>query len=115
LIKYRDMGAHVCSRDAFASIIGNPLSWAFLQEPCYNLIYLELAACRLTRLPPEASKLLPNVRVLNLNYNFLTDARALEGLARLRKLTLIGSRLKGTKALIRMLRRMPDIEMLDFR
>jgi len=53
--------------------------------------------------------------VLNLNYNFLTDARALDGLTRLRKLTIIGSRLKGTKALVRMLRRMPEIEMLDFR
>ncbi|KAF8489402.1 hypothetical protein JB92DRAFT_3013454 [Gautieria morchelliformis] len=94
---------------------GNPLSWSFLQEPCYNLVYLELAACRLTQLPHEACRLLPNVRVLNLNYNFLTDARALDGLSRLRKLTLIGSRLKGTKPLIRMLRRMPDMEMLDLR
>lgn len=59
--------------------------------------------------------LIPNVRVLNLNYNFLEDVRQLEGLTRLKKLTVIGSRLKGTRALIRVLQRMPDVEMLDFR
>lgn len=58
---------------------------------------------------------MPNLRVLNLNYNFVEDARPLEGLTRLKKLTLIGSRLKGTKPLIRILQRMPDVEMLDFR
>ncbi|GJJ15557.1 hypothetical protein Clacol_009835 [Clathrus columnatus] len=94
---------------------GNPLPQLFLQDPCYNLIYLELAGCRLSSLPPNLSRLIPNIRVLNLNYNFLTDARALDGLTRLRKLTLIGSRLKGTKSLVRILKRMPDIEMMDFR
>ncbi|KII86570.1 hypothetical protein PLICRDRAFT_43203 [Plicaturopsis crispa FD-325 SS-3] len=94
---------------------GNPLKAGFLPEPCYNLVYLELAACRLTSLPPDLVRLAPNLRVLNLNYNFLEDARPLEGLTRLRKLTLIGSRLTGTKPLIRLLQRMPDVEMLDFR
>ncbi|KAF8895303.1 hypothetical protein BD779DRAFT_1797151 [Infundibulicybe gibba] len=94
---------------------GNPLKPGFLEEPCYNLVYLELAACRLTALPEDMSRLLPNLRVLNLNYNFLEDARPLEGLTRLRKLTIIGSRLKGSKPLIRLLQRMPDVEMLDFR
>ncbi|KAF8584685.1 hypothetical protein K439DRAFT_1633331 [Ramaria rubella] len=94
---------------------GNPLSSSFLEEPCYNLIYLEVAACRLIKLPHDLARLIPNVRVLNLNYNFLTDTRALDGLTRLRKLTLIGSRLKGTKSLVSMLKRMPEIEMLDFR
>jgi protein NUD1 len=59
--------------------------------------------------------LTPNLRVLNLNYNFIEDAQPLEGLSRLQKLTLIGSRLKGTKPLIRVLQGMPDVEMLDFR
>lgn len=57
--------------------------------------------------------------MLNLNYNFLeTDAvaRALAGLKRLRKLTIVGSRMAGTKNLIRMLDAMGgNIEMLDFR
>lgn len=79
------------------------------------MVYLELAACRLSSLPAEFARLVPNVRVLNLNYNFLEETRALEGLTRLRKLTMIGSRIKGTKLLVRVLREMRDIEMLDFR
>ncbi|KAG5648392.1 hypothetical protein DXG03_004966 [Asterophora parasitica] len=94
---------------------GNPLKSGFLSEPCYNLLYLEVAACRLTALPEDLGKLAPNLRALNLNYNFLEDARPLEGLGRLRKLTMIGSRLKGTKPVIRLLQRMPDVEMLDLR
>ncbi|KAG1763031.1 hypothetical protein EDD22DRAFT_888907 [Suillus occidentalis] len=94
---------------------GNKLKNDFIEEPCYNLLYLEVAACRLTSLPAELGRLAPNLRVLNLNYNFLNDALPLEGLSRLRKLTMIGSRLKGTKQLIRILQRMPDVEMVDFR
>jgi hypothetical protein len=78
-------------------------------------VYVELAACRLTALPAALANLIPNVRVLNLNYNFLEDVEALAGLSRLRKLTVIGSRLRGTKGLIRLLQKMPDVEMLDFR
>ncbi|KAG2065040.1 hypothetical protein BDR04DRAFT_1109154 [Suillus decipiens] len=94
---------------------GNKLKSEFIEEPCYNLLYLEVAACRLTSLPQDLARLTPNLRVLNLNYNFLSDALPLEGLTRLRKLTMIGSRLKGTKQLIRALQCMPDAEMLDFR
>jgi Leucine-rich repeat (LRR) protein len=95
--------------------VGNPLQATFISEACYNMIYLEVAACRLTALPEDMAKLTPNLRVLNLNYNFLEDARPLEGLTRLEKLTIIGSRLQKTKPLIRLVQRMPDIEMLDFR
>ncbi|KAG9092056.1 hypothetical protein FRC06_000267 [Ceratobasidium sp. 370] len=94
---------------------GNPLENGFLEVPCYNLIYLELAACRLSALPTDLSRLIPNIRVLNLNYNFLSDVRPLDGLVRLRKLTIIGSRLKATKPLLRSLQSMKEIEMLDFR
>ncbi|KAI0823208.1 hypothetical protein BC628DRAFT_1411747 [Trametes gibbosa] len=94
---------------------GNPLKPGFLSEPCYNLVYLELAACRLITLPADFARRVPNVRVLNLNYNFLEDPSALEGLTRLRKLTIIGSRIKGAKQLVRVLRGMRDMEMIDFR
>ena len=90
-----------------------------MTDACYNLVYLELAACRLTTLPANFSQLLPNVRALNLNYNFLEEgevARSLAGLTRLTKLTVIGNRLSGTKPLIKMLNTMgSNIEMLDFR
>lgn len=95
--------------------LGNPLKAGFISEPCYNLIYLELAACRLTTLPQDFARMVPNLRVLNLNYNFLEETRPLEGLKRMRKLTIIGSRINATKHLIRVLRGMQDIEMLDFR
>lgn len=86
-----------------------------MTEACYNLVYFELAACRLTSLPGNFSSLVPNVRVLNLNYNFLEDVGPLEGLSRMKKLSIIGSRVKGTKGLIRMVQRMGEIEMVDFR
>lgn len=99
--------------------LGNPLGKQFLQssEAFYNLVYVELAACRLRDLPTGLSKLLPNVRAINLNYNFLEDSAMaqLEGLKRLRKLTVIGSRLNSTKGIIRVLRGMSDVEMLDLR
>lgn len=94
---------------------GNKLKSDFIDEPCYNLIYLEVAACRLEELPPGLGRLVPSLRVLNLNYNFLEDVAGLEGLTRMNRLTLIGSRLKGTKPLIRVLQRMPELEMLDVR
>jgi len=94
---------------------GNALRPEFIEEPCYNLVYLEIAACRLSTLPSNLAILTPNLRVLNLNYNFIEDAQALNGLSRLKKLTLIGSRLQGTKPLIKILRGMPNIEMVDFR
>jgi hypothetical protein len=94
---------------------GNPLDDAFIQDACYNLIYLEVAACRLTVLPPNFGTLVPNLRALNLNYNFLTDLYPLNGLGRLKKLTLIGSRMTTSKALIKCIRGMPDVEMIDFR
>ena len=95
--------------------VGNAIKSGFFEEHCYNLVYLELAGCRLTALPEELAMLVPNLRVLNLNYNFLEDIRALEGLTRLRKLSIIGSRVQGTRALIRVVQRMPEAEMLDFR
>ncbi|KAF7365457.1 Sin component scaffold protein cdc11 [Mycena venus] len=89
---------------------GNALPANFLSAACYNLVYLELANCRLATLPPGLSKLTPNLRALNLNYNFLEDVRGLEGLARLRKLSVVGARLKGTKEIIRAVRGLPEVE-----
>ncbi|PCH40348.1 hypothetical protein WOLCODRAFT_162289 [Wolfiporia cocos MD-104 SS10] len=94
---------------------GNALPAGFLSEPCYNLVYLELAACRLRALPADLARTIPNVRVLNLNYNFLADARALAGLTRLRKLMMIGARIRGARELVRAVRMMRDAEVLDFR
>lgn len=94
---------------------GNPLDAGFISEACYNLVYLELAACRLTALPRDFARLAPNLRVLNLNYNFLDDVRPLEGLVRLRRVTIIGSRVSATRQFVRVLRGLADAEMVDFR
>lgn len=59
--------------------------------------------------------MVPNIRVLNLNYNFIADVAPLCGLVRLKRLTLVGSRMKGTKGFLKALRNMPDIEMVDIR
>ncbi|KAJ7725349.1 hypothetical protein B0H16DRAFT_1594654, partial [Mycena metata] len=93
----------------------NALPASFLSAACYNLVYLELANCRLATLPTGLAKLTPNLRALNLNYNFLEDVRGLEGLSRLRKLSVVGARLKGTKDIIRVVRGLPEVEVLDFR
>ncbi|KAJ7164715.1 hypothetical protein C8R43DRAFT_1232838 [Mycena crocata] len=94
---------------------GNALPANFLSSACYNLVYLELANCRLATLPPNLATLAPNLRALNLNYNFLEDIRGLEGLSRLRKLSVVGARLKGTKDIIRVVRGLAEVEVLDFR
>ncbi|KAG6900391.1 hypothetical protein C0993_011379 [Termitomyces sp. T159_Od127] len=94
---------------------GNPLQDGFLNEACYNLQYLEAAGCRLTAVPADMGRLVPNLRVLNLNYNFISDVRGLEGLGRLRKLSLVGSRVGSTRALVRLAGALGDAEELDFR
>lgn len=82
----------------------------------YNLVYLEMAACRLSVLPENTSKMVPNLRVINLNYNFLGDiAKPMAGLSRLRKISVVGSRLKGSKSIVRLLQKMPEMEQVDLR
>ncbi|KAF7799379.1 hypothetical protein EIP86_010611 [Pleurotus ostreatoroseus] len=100
---------------------GNALAGGFLQDddaapsPLYQLAYLELAACALTRLPRAFAALVPNVRVLNLNYNFIEDVRPLEGLRRVRKLSMVGGRVAATRMFVRMVRGMREAEVLDLR
>lgn len=96
-------------------ITGNALGTWFLDEPCYNLIYLELADCQLTQIPKEIGRVIPNVRVLNLNHNFIGDLEGLVELGRLRKLSMIGSRLRASREIVKAVRRMGELEMVDFR
>ncbi len=86
-------------------------------QPLFSLVYLEAAACSLSEWPACFSELLPNLRCLNLNYNFLRDLTGLQGLASLRKLMMIGARLgeTGTKALLQGLRGLPGLREVDMR
>lgn len=95
---------------------GNVLTDHWLApEPCYQLVYLELASCRLTSVPPALSSRAPNLRALNMNYNFVEDITSLGSFSQLRKFSMIGSRLRSAPHLVRALKRLPDVEQLDFR
>lgn len=94
---------------------GNSLAGWFLTEPCYNLVYLEVARCQIRQLPTNLAVLIPNVRTLNLNFNFISDVEPLQGLARIRKLSLLGSHVQGAKSLIKAVRKMTELESVDFR
>ncbi|KAF7299336.1 hypothetical protein MIND_00882800 [Mycena indigotica] len=108
-----DVGAVRDAKRLYLS--GNTLPATFLSTPCYNLVYLEAARCGLTALPRDLAALAPNLRALNLNYNFLGELAPLVGLTRLRKLSVVGARLKETKEVIRAVRGLPAVEVLDFR
>ncbi|KDE06823.1 hypothetical protein MVLG_02859 [Microbotryum lychnidis-dioicae p1A1 Lamole] len=81
----------------------------------FNLIYLELSYCQLTRLPPRLSSTIPNIRALDLSHNPLTSLDGLQGLARLTKLTAVGARLERVKELAEVLRTLPELQSLDLR
>ena len=98
-----------------SSLPGNPLPTTFFNQACHSLVYIEMAACKLSSLPPSFSSFAPNVRSLNLNYNFFSDVTNLGGLAHLTKLSVVGSRLEATKPVMRMLKTLPRLEMLDLR
>lgn len=94
---------------------GNPLPPSFPSAKFFNLVYLELAMCGLTSLPADLPALVPNVRVLNLNFNFVADLEPLAGLTRLRKLTLLGARLTKCRPVVEVLRTMTELESVDLR
>ncbi|KAJ6620748.1 hypothetical protein B0H10DRAFT_2215737 [Mycena sp. CBHHK59/15] len=96
-------------------VSGNPLPPSFLAPACYHLVYLELAGCALTALPSDLASLVPNLRALNLNYNFVEDLRPLAGLGRLRKLSVVGGRVRRVREIIRVVRGLGEVEVLDFR
>ncbi|WVW82275.1 hypothetical protein I302_104281 [Kwoniella bestiolae CBS 10118] len=102
---------------------GNSLSFDFFppsSTPLYALVYLEIAACQLT-IWPDFSKLLPNLKVLNMNYNYLRNLDGVKGLKGLRKLTLVGGRLGseevigGSKGILEGLKGLDGLEEIDFR
>lgn len=94
---------------------GNAVPTSFPTEQFFNLVYLELAMCQLTSLPVNLASLIPNVRVLNLNFNFIDDLTPLTGLTRLNKLTVLGARLEKCRPIAKVLASMPELELLDLR
>ncbi|WWC86221.1 uncharacterized protein L201_001094 [Kwoniella dendrophila CBS 6074] len=102
---------------------GNTLrSDFFPSSPLYSLSYLEIAACGLTEWPQNfSSNHLPNLKVLNLNYNYLPNLAGIKGLKGLRKITLVGGRLGSEdsgshgKNILEGLKGLENLEEVDFR
>lgn len=94
---------------------GNPLPSSFPSEKFYNLTYLELAMCQLESLPADFAAVVPNVRVLNLDHNFIRDISPLSGLVRLTKLSLVGARVAKARPLAAVLATLTELEAIDMR
>lgn len=62
------------------------------------------------------SAVLPNLKVLNLNYNYFTSLEGLSNMVNLRKLTVVGCRLGGReKGMVKCLKGLSSLEELDLR
>ncbi|GAA5977618.1 hypothetical protein JCM10908_005039 [Rhodotorula pacifica] len=94
---------------------GNPLPRSFPSEKFFNLVYLELAMCQLSTLPDNLAAVIPNVRVLNLNHNFLSDLSPLSGLTRCTRLSIVGARISKARHLATVLAGLPELEVVDLR
>lgn len=94
---------------------GNPIPTSFPSEKFFNLVYLELAMCQLDSLPTHLAQVIPNVRVLNLNFNALSELSPLEGLTRLKKLSVVGARVEKCRGLVRVVGSLKELESLDLR
>lgn len=94
---------------------GNPLRNLSFKLDFLNLQFLELASAQLTTLPEDFGYLVSNTRVLNLNNNAISDLRPLVGIVRLKKLLLVGNRIKGAKRIGSILGHLPSLSYLDLR
>ncbi|KAJ9124711.1 hypothetical protein QFC24_003078 [Naganishia onofrii] len=99
-------------------VSGNRLSKQFFPtRPLYSLVYLEAAACSLSEWPEGFGQRLPNLRILNMNYNFIENLSGIEGLQGLRKLMMIGCRLgeERSSSVLRSVRQIGTLEEIDLR
>ncbi|KAL2069678.1 hypothetical protein VTL71DRAFT_14357 [Oculimacula yallundae] len=94
---------------------GNLLKTFEPQVDFLNLQYLELANCGIEALPEEFGHMIPNTRILNLNFNALRDIRSLFGIARLKKLHLAGNRLARLRSTTCVLAQLPTLAIADLR
>ncbi|KAK3314766.1 hypothetical protein B0H66DRAFT_321592 [Apodospora peruviana] len=80
-----------------------------------NLQLLELANCGLQTLPENMGFMMPNLRVLNLNLNALTDLSPLGGIPRLKRVFVSGNRLSDCAALVGTLSQFGHLTTVDVR
>ncbi|KAI9753405.1 MAG: putative monocarboxylate transporter mch1 [Chaenotheca gracillima] len=93
-----------------------PCSYDFkLSIQFLNLQSLQLASCGLSSLPHRLGNLLPNVRVVNLNFNAISSLRPLQGMTRLKKLYAAGNRVCRLRRTATLLKQFPNLAALDLR
>ncbi|KAG0651220.1 Septation initiation network scaffold cdc11 [Hyphodiscus hymeniophilus] len=80
-----------------------------------NLQYLELANCGIESLPTEFGEMVPNTRVLNLNFNALKDIRPILGIVRLKRLYLAGNRISKLRRTTDTLDQLQTLSLVDLR
>ncbi|KAF3766054.1 hypothetical protein M406DRAFT_256989 [Cryphonectria parasitica EP155] len=80
-----------------------------------NLQLLDLANCGLQRLPDDLGQMMPNLRVLNLNFNGFSDISGILGIPRLKRLFLAGNRFADLKSLLKILAEFPSLAEVDLR
>lgn len=80
-----------------------------------NLQLLDLANCGLQSLPGDFGEMMPNLRVLNLNFNGLSDIDCLLYIPRLKRLYLAGNRLEDIRIMIPTLTQFPWLTEIDLR
>ncbi|QSS53005.1 SIN component scaffold protein Cdc11 [Histoplasma capsulatum var. duboisii H88] len=99
-----DLGAAASLRKLYLS--SNRLSPALLAPPTGvpSLQYLDIASCALETLPNTFGIAFPNLRVLNLNFNALSDISELQGITRLGRVLLVGNRIARLRKLCQVLR-----------
>ncbi|KAL9625170.1 MAG: hypothetical protein Q9160_000571 [Pyrenula sp. 1 TL-2023] len=83
--------------------------------PLLNLQYLEVASCGLSTLPDGFGVMVPNCRVINLNFNAVKSISSLKGIQRLNKVLLAGNRIAKMRETIAMLAKFTALTKIDLR
>jgi len=94
---------------------GNLLENFKPQVDFLNLQLLELSNCGLQSLPENLGQMMPNLRVVNLNFNAISDLGPLRFIPRLKRVLAAGNRLGDTAAVIDILADFPQLTTVDLR
>ncbi|KAI1825198.1 hypothetical protein F4861DRAFT_209676 [Xylaria intraflava] len=94
---------------------GNRLSGFNPRVDFLNLQYLELANCGLQFLAPDIGHLMPNLRMLNINFNAIDDLWPLRSIPRLKKFLAVGNRVADAGKAACTLAEFPHLSRLDLR
>jgi Leucine-rich repeat (LRR) protein len=81
----------------------------------YSLQYLELCSAGLEQLPARFAKYVPNLTVLDLSMNRLSDIRPLRKLKYIQRLTLIGNQLTSLSDVTKTVKHFKKMKYLDLR